>query len=139
MQELIPLREFDEAVEFALREVYLAELIAATPKKTRITSTQWKIKKVDMFKYEIQNDYTTGDGKYTIVELLEFGTRPHEIRPVRRKALHWQKGSKDFFATRVHHPGFEARRFIQRTLDNPELAVRFEKFVWHYLKQKLKF
>ena len=35
----------------------------------------------------------------------EYGTRPHVIRAKNKKALHWKKDGKDFFAYSVNHPG----------------------------------
>jgi hypothetical protein len=54
---------------------------------------------------------------------VEYGTKPHEIVPVRRKALAWggsrrlsgrlAKGSKpEFFAKRVRHPGSRAKPYL---------------------------
>jgi hypothetical protein len=51
---------------------------------------------------------------------LEFGTKPHEIRPVNAKALHWKSGKKDVFAMVVHHPGTQPQPFI-RPLINTKL------------------
>lgn len=63
---------------------------------------------------------------------VEFGTRPHDIRPVRAKALRWGKGkvrlsgapasgSSVQFAKRVRHPGTRAQPFMlpgaRRALD----------------------
>ena len=46
---------------------------------------------------------------------VEYGTQPHIIRPKNGKALHWKNGSKDIFATEVHHPGTTAQPFIRNT------------------------
>lgn len=44
---------------------------------------------------------------------VEFGTKPHEIRPRARKALRWKaKGGAVVFARVVHHPGTKARPFM---------------------------
>lgn len=54
---------------------------------------------------------------------VEFGTRPHDIVPVRRRALAWggdrrlsgslRTGARPtHFARRVHHPGTKARSFL---------------------------
>ena len=71
---------------------------------------------------------------------LEFGTRPHDIYPVRRKALRWaaqpqgrrlsgrprvaaQRGGLGgvLFAKRVHHPGTRPQPFMRPAVD---VAVR---------------
>ncbi|EGK12961.1 phage tail component protein [Desmospora sp. 8437] len=41
---------------------------------------------------------------------IEFGTRPHTIRPKNKKALYW-KGAKHPVKV-VHHPGTKARPFL---------------------------
>jgi hypothetical protein len=42
----------------------------------------------------------------------ETGTKPHDIFPVRAKALAFYVGGKLVFAKRVHHPGFPPRPFM---------------------------
>jgi hypothetical protein len=49
---------------------------------------------------------------------LEFGTRPHVIRPVNAKSLHWKQGGRDVFAKVVYHPGTEAKPFIRSTINS---------------------
>ena len=51
---------------------------------------------------------------------VEYGTRPHIIRPKDKKVLRWnkKKGSvaykkDDIFAMEVHHPGTQANPFIR--------------------------
>ena len=48
---------------------------------------------------------------------VEYGTRPHEIRPVRAKALRFEVDSKIVFATRVHHPGTKPQSFVRETAE----------------------
>lgn len=43
---------------------------------------------------------------------VEFGTRPHEIRPKKGKLLSWMKNGKRFFARKVNHPGTKAQPFL---------------------------
>jgi len=43
---------------------------------------------------------------------LEFGTRPHIIKPVRRKALRFIINRKIVFAKKVHHPGTKPSPFF---------------------------
>jgi len=43
---------------------------------------------------------------------VEYGTRPHEILPVRAKALRFQVRDRIVFARRVRHPGTWGRPFI---------------------------
>ena len=44
---------------------------------------------------------------------LEFGTRPHEIKPRRARALRFSIGGRVFFARRVLHPGIKPRFFLR--------------------------
>ena len=44
---------------------------------------------------------------------VEFGTKPHEIRPRSKRALRWKdKGGGFRFATRVNHPGTRAKPYM---------------------------
>lgn len=58
--------------------------------------------------------------------IVEFGgsTGPHEIRPVRKLALHWQEGGIDRFARVVQHPG---SHFPPRPAMQPSLAATQDK------------
>jgi len=47
---------------------------------------------------------------------VENGTRPHEIRPRRRKALKFKVGGRTVFATVVHHPGTKGVHFMARAV-----------------------
>jgi len=46
---------------------------------------------------------------------VEYGTRPHEIRPVRARALRFTIESQVVFAMRVQHPGTRAQPFVRET------------------------
>lgn len=46
-------------------------------------------------------------------EDVEYGTRPHTIRPKDKQALHWKEGNTDVFAKEVHHPGTKAKPFFE--------------------------
>lgn len=48
---------------------------------------------------------------------VEFGTRPHEIRPKSKSSLKWDGGSGAVFAKVVKHPGTEPNPFIRRTIN----------------------
>lgn len=45
---------------------------------------------------------------------VEFGTKPHEIRPKEAKALRFQMGNKTVYARVVHHPGTQPAYFVAR-------------------------
>ena len=49
------------------------------------------------------------------------GTRPHEIRPVRKKALYWKGALHPVMS--VHHPGTKGNPFMERGLDNAKPKV----------------
>ncbi|MFD8774471.1 hypothetical protein [Streptomyces sp. NPDC059916] len=44
------------------------------------------------------------------------GTRPHIIRPRRKKALRFDVGGRTVFAKVVHHPGTKANDFLAKAL-----------------------
>ena len=48
---------------------------------------------------------------------VEYGTRPHEILPVRAKALRFEVDGKVVFAARVHHPGTKPQPFVRETAE----------------------
>jgi HK97 gp10 family phage protein len=60
---------------------------------------------------------------------VEFGTKPHVIRPKTKKALAWapsgqtrlsgrpRKGAKRIFATIVNHPGTKAQPFLRPAVE----------------------
>jgi hypothetical protein len=45
---------------------------------------------------------------------VQLGTRPHEIRPRRKKALRWPSAGKFQFAGRVRHPGYGGDAYLLR-------------------------
>ena len=57
------------------------------------------------------------------------GTRPHEILPVRAKALRFRVGGihgSFVFARRVWHPGTKPNPFVKRTVDKLVIFIRTE-------------
>lgn len=53
---------------------------------------------------------------------IQFGTRPHEIRPKDKKALRWVgAGGKFVFAGKVNHPGYRGDAYL---INAATLAVR---------------
>lgn len=48
---------------------------------------------------------------------VHFGTRAHDIRPKKRRALRWESGSVFHFAKAVHHPGYKGDPFMQLAAD----------------------
>jgi hypothetical protein len=45
----------------------------------------------------------------------EYGSRPHIIKPRKKKFLHWSDGSGEHFAKEVHHPGNRPVGYIRRS------------------------
>jgi hypothetical protein len=48
---------------------------------------------------------------------VEYGTAPHEIRPINGGVLAFEVAGKMIFTPLVHHPGTRANPFMQRALD----------------------
>lgn len=59
---------------------------------------------------------------------LEFGTRPHIIRPVNAKSLHWKIGGEDVFASVVYHPGTTPNPFIRRIINTKLRDIVYNNF-----------
>lgn len=47
---------------------------------------------------------------------VEFGTKPHDIRPKNKKALKFKAGGKDIIVKLVRHPGTKPNPFVRKTL-----------------------
>jgi hypothetical protein len=48
---------------------------------------------------------------------VEFGTKPHEIRPKSAKVLRFSVGGKTVYTKRVRHPGTKAQPFMKPAVD----------------------
>jgi hypothetical protein len=48
---------------------------------------------------------------------VEYGTAPHEIRPINGSVLKFMVAGKMVFTPLVHHPGTRANPFMQRAVD----------------------
>ena len=48
---------------------------------------------------------------------VEYGTRPHEIRPVYASVLRFEVEGKIVFTPIVHHPGTRPQAFVRETAD----------------------
>ena len=56
---------------------------------------------------------------------VHWGTRPHVIRPKKRKALRWPVGGTFAFAKKVNHPGYEGDAyFAKAAAEAPALFAR---------------
>lgn len=52
------------------------------------------------------------------------GTRPHIIRPVAARALHWRDAGGDHFARLVRHPGTRPNPFARRAADRMHAQLK---------------
>lgn len=71
--------------------------------------------------------YIVADGVTYGID-VEFGTSPHIIRPIKRKALRFTIDNKTIFAKKVMHPGTEAQPFMRPALDQVK-NVWVERFM----------
>ena len=75
------------------------------------------------------------DGSAPYARILEYGgrTRPHDILPVRAKALHFMASGGEVFARIVHHPGstIAEHSFMRSALRElmPELGPGFQEAI----------
>jgi hypothetical protein len=54
---------------------------------------------------------------------LDQGTAPHEIRPRTRRALRWEDGGGEHFATRVQHPGTAPTGYMGEAYQKAERVI----------------
>jgi hypothetical protein len=55
--------------------------------------------------------------------MLEEGTRPHDIVPIRAEALRFMLGGNVVFAKRVHHPGTKPMPFMKPSLAEKRVEI----------------
>ena len=68
---------------------------------------------------------------YNLGYLLENGTRPHDIFPLRANALRFTIDGKTVYAKEVHHPGTHPYLFYYNALENakPRLGRRVSQAI----------
>jgi len=66
---------------------------------------------------------------------VNFGTRPHQIRPKNKKALRWASGNGFIFAKLVNHPGYRGDPYIVQAKD--DALAQFSAIVDKTLKEAL--
>lgn len=115
-------REISDIIADGVRKIYLPEIKKRTPKKTGTTAEDWGVllmgNKVYLANYKFGH----------IVEFLNDGTKPHTIKPKNAQALKFEIGGKTVFAKKVEHPGIEARKFVEKMLDNNNLRNMFLQY-----------
>jgi len=75
-----------------------------------------EIKEIKISKYKVKEVYNLSiedDESFIVNGLVVHNTRPHVIKPVSAKALHWKSGGKDFFAKSVNHPGTNPQPYFR--------------------------
>ncbi len=56
----------------------------------------------------------SGAGSVNYASFVEFGTRPHIIKPNKKKSLRWVGSGGGFiFAKEVNHPGYKGSHFLE--------------------------
>ena len=65
---------------------------------------------------------------YTLLEILEYGSKAHEIRPVNGKTLHFTAANgADVHTQLVHHPG--TKPYAMVAITEAEVAVEMKKLI----------
>jgi len=79
------------------------------------------------------------DGNSTnLVEMLEYGTRPHEITPKKAKALRFVVDGKTVYAKSVEHPGTRPYGMVRiATIKAAVKMAKLQKAVSRLLDQKV--
>ena len=83
---------------------------------------------------------TLRDGNQTnLVEMLEYGTRPHEITPKKAKALRFVVDGRTVYAKSVEHPGTRPYGMVRiATIKAAVKMAKLQKAVSRLLDQKVK-
>jgi hypothetical protein len=50
-------------------------------------------------------------------EYLEYGTRPHIINAMKKKALRFEIDGKVFYRKKINHPGIAARMTVRKAIE----------------------
>ena len=56
-------------------------------------------------------------GRINYGAFVEYGTRPHTIKPKDKKALRWASGGGFVFAKKVNHPGYKGDSFLRNAAE----------------------
>ena len=87
---------------------------STVPIRTGYLSQNWA--------FEVGNLQARWYPKANYAPYVEFGTAPHEIRPVNKRVLANVK-TGEIFGTVVHHPGTKANPFMERIVAAAQPAV----------------
>ncbi len=82
-----------------------------------------KTTKVNNIKFKIEGNEIIIYTKDPVVTYIEYGTKPHIIRPKFKQALKFQVKGETVITKEVHHPGTKAKPFIRQGLfiSKPEI------------------
>lgn len=131
----------DEVVQIT-EYVALPRLKELTPKDTGETAARWfvvHIPRTGEWTSTIRHqwnepgvihprhDRTVNDGKFNLLEALEYGTKPHKIQASRAPLLHfwWKRMGRWVRTFSVYHPGNRAYNFFRPTEAQAFAHIRF--------------
>ena len=100
----------------------LDELRAATPSRTGQAKAGWSLKVqegTDSISLVLDNS------DRQLIEMLNYGTRAHLIKPRNAKALHFKIGNSEIFTMLVHHPGTVGLGFIEK--NKAEMLAKMQR------------
>lgn len=69
-------------------------------------------------------------GEYTLLEVLEYGSRPHRIFPVNGSFLAFEVDGETVFAKNVHHPGTVPYGMVRRGKAKLALLLKLHTKKW---------
>ncbi len=128
---VLNLREIEEAKEVALRQ-------AASKYKKMVLDYIDEGKAFKNRTETLRNSIMTAGNKvFTRVKyapFVEFGTRPHVIKPRRKKALRFVIDGKEVFAMKVNHPGSKPYPFFYAEMEKRAKEVGKE-FLKAFIKE----
>ena len=156
--DLLPIELLDKAMKFALENVYLGKLKAATPKESIHTSERWELRRNGLLDYTIYNDVLVGDG-IPLVEILDLGHRkqyieakhrtkkggkgflkfeiPRQNKESKPKIPDNRSFTKDGFVFTQKIRGIRGTHFITEVLTNKSNMRLFERMVQHQIDREL--
>lgn len=121
------------AIEKAVDEIMqnaLVELSALTPEDTGKTAKGYKL---DTVRSGDSVTYTITHPNTELVAMLNYGTKPHIIRPKNAKVLKFigSRDGKVVFTTHVRHPGTQALGHVDRVANQVTQALTRLQGVQH--------
>lgn len=71
---------------------------------------------------------------------VEFGTRPHVIRPRNKKFLAFKVGAKTVFAKKVNHPGTKAYNYMRDSFEEnkPKITKIYDQLALKVVRELAK-